>query len=181
MQTLSAWATVVLAAVAVLAYFAARGQIREARQLRKASHRAYVVVHAEGDKPTRAIYLVLENTGQTVAKNASVTFTPPLQAAHPAVDLAGSTRVWDQPTIPPGKSVRTVLDRGPERLDSDLPMAYEARVTYDSPATEESKITDTYRIDLRSSAYGVREWDLVDDNPRRQTAALEKIANSLDK
>ena len=69
MQTLTAWATVVLAAVAVFAYFAARGQIREARQLRKASHRAYVVVHAEGDKPTRAIYLVLENTGQTVAKN----------------------------------------------------------------------------------------------------------------
>ncbi|HEX6300486.1 MAG TPA: hypothetical protein VF148_08490 [Acidimicrobiia bacterium] len=62
MQTLTASATVVLAAVAVLAYCAARGQIREARQLRKASHHAYVVVHAEGDKPTRAIYLVLENT-----------------------------------------------------------------------------------------------------------------------
>jgi len=57
MQALTAYSTFALAIVAVLALWAARGQIDEARKLRKATNRPYVVVHVEGNKSTRALNL----------------------------------------------------------------------------------------------------------------------------
>ena len=60
-------------------------------------------------------------------------------------------------------------------------MAYDVRITYDSPATDEIKITDNYRIDLAASAYAVRQWDNVDQDTSKQTEALQSIAESLKK
>lgn len=181
MQALTAYSTLALAIVAVLALWAAWGQIDEARRLRKATNRPYVVVHVEGDKSTRTLNLVLENSGNTVAKNVTITFSPPLAAAHKIIDHGETAKFWEQPTMPPGKVLRTVLDHGPDRVDSDLPMAYDVRITYDSPATDEIKITDNYRIDLQASVYAVRQWDKVDQDTPKQTRALQSIADSLKK
>jgi hypothetical protein len=57
MDALNAWSTLALAVIAGIALLGARGQIQEARRLRKSTSRAYVTVHAEGDKETRTINL----------------------------------------------------------------------------------------------------------------------------
>jgi len=176
-----AWSTFALAVLALFALRVAGGQIREARELRRATHRAYVTIHVEGDKATRALNLVLENTGLSTAENVAVTFSPPLQAAHGSVDPTESEPVWSQPSMPPRKVIRTVLDHGPERIESDLPMAFDAHVTYDSPTTGEIKLSQTYRLDLRASAYAIRQWDLVDRDTPNRTKALESIAASMKK
>ena len=106
MQALTVYSTLALAIVAVLALWAARGQIDEARKLRKGTNRPYVVVHVEGDKPTRTLNLVLENSGNTVAKNVPVTFSPPLAAGHKIIDHGETATFWEQPTMPPGKVLR---------------------------------------------------------------------------
>jgi hypothetical protein len=67
MDALNAWSTLTLAVIAGIALLGARGQIQEARRLRKSTSRAYVTVHAEGDKETRTINLFVTNAGRTHA------------------------------------------------------------------------------------------------------------------
>lgn len=81
MDALNAWSTTVLAVIAGVALLGARGQIQEARRLRKSTSRAYVTVHAEGDKETRTINLFITNAGKTHAEDVNITFDPPLEAA----------------------------------------------------------------------------------------------------
>ena len=179
MAELEAWSTFALAVLAGVAAFVAITQIRESIKLRKSTHRAYVTIHVEGDQPTRTLNAVLENTGLSTAENVRVTFDPELEAASESLHPAETSAVWNQPTMPPRKVVRTVLDVGYERAESDLPMVYTATVTYDSPATNEVGITLLYTLDFNASAYAVRQWDLVDQDTPRQTKALQSIADSL--
>lgn len=180
-QVLEAWSTFALAVLAVAAGLLGWRQLGESRTLRKSMSRAYVVVDVEGDKATRTLNLVLANVGATHAEAVSVTFDPPLEAAHDRIDHAATSAVWTQPLMPPGKRIRTVLDHAPERLKAGLPMRYDVAVTYDSPATGEQGITQTYTIDLDACAYAVRQWDPVDQQTPRQTTALETIARSAQK
>lgn len=179
MEIVGAISTAVLAITGVVAAVIGSSQVREASRLRKASNRAYVVVYAEPDSDTHAINLVLENTGVTSAENVRVTFSPELEAAHRAIDHAETRSVWSQPLLAPGRRVTTVLDFGPERSDSDLPMEYEVKITYDSPATQESGLVAITRLDLVASAYSIRQWTRVDQDKPKQTRALESIARSL--
>ncbi|HEY5891161.1 MAG TPA: hypothetical protein VIW94_10735 [Acidimicrobiia bacterium] len=86
MPALTAWSTLALAVIAGIALFGARGQIKEARKLRKSTSRAYVTVHAEGDKETQTINLHVTNAGLTHAENVRVTIDPPLEAAASWID-----------------------------------------------------------------------------------------------
>lgn len=178
METLSAWSTFGLAILAATALLGARGQIAEARRLRRSTSRAYVTVHAEGDKQTRMINLYVTNTGQTHAENVRITFDPPLDAAADHIDHSKTAGFWNQPVIPPGVTFHTALDNGPDRLETDLPMRFSATVTFDSPATEEN-MNYTYAIDLDAAAYSVRHVTLVDQDTPKQTQALENIARTL--
>lgn len=45
----------------------------------------------------------------------------------------------------------------------------------------EIKLGQTYRLDLRASAYAIRQWDMVDQDTPKQTNALESIAASVKK
>jgi hypothetical protein len=178
MDALNAWSTLVLAVVAGIALLGARGQIQEARRLRKSTSRAYVTVHAEGDKETRTINLFITNAGRTHAEDVNITFDPPLEAAADHIDHQKTAGFWNQPVIPPGVTLHTALDNGPDRADSDLPMKFTATVVYESPATEEA-LTYTYTVDLDAAAYAVRHITLVDEDTPKQTRALETIARTL--
>jgi hypothetical protein len=178
MEALTAWSTLALAVVATVALLGAKGQIREARRLRRSTSRAYVTVHAEGDKPTRTINLYITNAGKTHAENVKVTFDPPLEAAANHLDHAKTASFWKQPVIPPGVAIHTALDNGPDRAKNNLPMTVTATVTYESPATDET-LKHTYTIDLHAAAYSVRHITLVDQATPKQTKALETIARTL--
>ncbi len=178
MDALTAWSTLALAVIAGIALLAARGQIQEARRLRKSTSRAYVTVHAEGDKETRTINLFVTNAGRTHAEDVKITFDPPLEAAAGHLDHQKTAGFWNQPVIPPGVTIHTALDNGPDRAETDLPMTFTATVVYASPATEET-LTYTYMIDLDAAAYSVRHITLVDQDTPKQTKALETIARAL--
>jgi hypothetical protein len=178
MDALNAWSTLALAAIAGIALLGARGQIQEARRLRKSTSRAYVTVHAEGDKETRTLNLFVTNAGRTHAEDVKITFEPPLEAAADHLDHQKTASFWKQPVIPPGVTIHTALDNGPDRVETDLPMTFTATVIYESPATEET-LTYTYTIDLDAAAYSVRHITLVDQDTPKQTKALETIARTL--
>ena len=105
MDALNAWSTLALAAIAGIALLGARGQIQEARRLRKSTSRAYVTVHAEGDKETRTLNLFVTNAGRTHAEDVKITFEPPLEAAADHLDHQKTASFWKQPVIPPGKKL----------------------------------------------------------------------------
>lgn len=178
MDALNAWSTLALAVIAGIALLGARGQIQEARKLRRSTSRAYVTVHAEGDKETRTINLFVTNAGKTHAVDVNVTFDPPLEAAADHLDHEKTKGFWKQPVIPPGVTLHTALDNGPDRAESDLPMTFTVTVNYESPATDET-LTYCYTIDLEAAAYAVRHITLVDQDTPKQTKALETIARTL--
>lgn len=178
MDALNAWSTLALAVIAGIALVGAGGQIQEARRLRKSTSRAYVTVHAEGDKETRTINLFVTNAGRTHAEDVKITFEPPLEAAADHLDHQKTAGFWNQPVIPPGVTIHTALDNGPDRADTDLPMTFTATVAYESPATEET-LTFAYNIDLDAAAYSVRHITLVDRDTPKQTKVLETIARTL--
>jgi hypothetical protein len=178
MDALTAWSTLALAIIAVIALLGARGQIQEARRLRISTSRAYVTVHAEGDKATRTINLLVTNVGKTHAEDVEISFDPPLDAAASHLDHRKTSSFWKQPVIPPGVTLHTALDSGPDRVDSGLPMTFSATVVYKSPATEET-LRYTYTIDLDAAAYSVRHITPVDQDTPKQTRALESIARTL--
>src|SRR2546428_10758648 len=76
--TLAAWATF-LVAVGAVAY-AAR-QVGEARQLREAQTRPFVVVDFDVLRLRPMIYLVITNHGSTLTRNVRFAFDPPLSSA----------------------------------------------------------------------------------------------------
>ncbi|HZD24137.1 MAG TPA: hypothetical protein VE569_12165 [Acidimicrobiia bacterium] len=178
MEALNAWSTLALAVIAGVALLGARGQIQEARRLRKSASRAYVTVHAEGVKETRTINLFITNAGRTHAEHVNISFDPPLEAAANHLDHQKTAGFWKQPVIPPGVTIHTALDNGPDRAESDLPMTFTATVDYESPATDET-LTYSYTIDLDAAAYAVRHITLVDQDTPKQTKALETIARTL--
>ena len=178
MDALTAWSTLALALLALLALIVAGRQIAEARELRKSTSRAYVTVHAEGDKPTRVINLYLGNAGVTHAEDIEVTFYPPLEAAATWLDHSKTSSFWHQPVLPPGVRLHTALDSGPDRVDSNLPMRYQVSVSYVSPATSEKR-NHTYELDLNAAAYAARHVTPSDDSARRRTEALQSIDRTL--
>jgi hypothetical protein len=139
----AAWATVGI--YTVLGLFAWR-QVREARKLREAQARPFVVVDFE---PGFLVYLTVENLGRTMARDVRISFDKPLETSlqgRPEIDESPLFRE-PIPALPPGKKIRVLFDQFNDRLNAKLPLAYEVTLRYRGPAGKKP-LTDTYRLDL---------------------------------
>jgi hypothetical protein len=141
---LAAWTTVgiyvFLGAFALI-------QVLQARKLREEQARPFVVVDIELGI---VLFLTVENLGRTMARDVVIRFDKPLDSTLSAPRDFDESPIFRGETIsilPPGKQIRVLFDRAPDRLESDLPRSYEVEVRYRGPFGQKYE-PDTYRLDL---------------------------------
>ena len=154
----SAFGTMATAVVAVVAAAFAYLQVRHSRQLREDQARPFVVVDFEvPSHSSHLVYLVIENMGQTLARNVKVTFSPDLESASHVLEgypLAESTLLKNGiPSLPPGRRITALFDHAVDRFNADLPMSYEATVMCED-AHGKAQDPLKYTLDL-SFLYGL--------------------------
>lgn len=170
--------------VAVVAAAFARRQVLEARDLRYDQSRPYVVVDfrtSEADVIFAEI--VVENFGRTAAFDVSFEFDPPLESAlfadvkdddyHPARTAIFADGI---PTLPPRKRYVALLDRGPDRVEAELPNRYTVTVNYTDG--RHHSLSDTYTLDL-GLYYSLRAINLR--TVHHAAKALDEIRKTLEK
>jgi hypothetical protein len=135
----------VLVVAAILAWI----QAREARKLREERARPFVVV--DFVLWNIIIELKIENIGATMARDVRFKFTPPLQSTFDTE--AGHTPLREASvfqdgirSLPPGKEIVMLFDRGPTRTEQGLPDAYEVEVSFTDALGK--RRTDVMTIDL---------------------------------
>jgi len=143
-----------LAAVAtVLVYLAllvyAVKQVGEARRLREAQARPFVIVDFE---PTWLLQLVVQNIGQTAAQDVVMRFDPPLDSSmpkpHPWEESSAFTH--GIPLLPPHRTIRVDFDTAHSVYSDDFPypLRYDVSVTYRGSEAQSRPYRDRYVLDL---------------------------------
>lgn len=160
-QAAAAWATV---AVYLLILLYARKQVNEAKNLREAQARPFMVVDFDVISRRPHIYLTISNHGKTLARNVRFRFDPPLSSSlDDEHDALSNIRLLTEgtPTFAPGRTIPIVFDtfvsRGHERPD-----AYEVHITYDGEGGrryEDKLMLDlgVYRNILYFTEYGISD------------------------
>lgn len=137
---------VVFAATALFA----RKQVGEARRLREAEIRPFVVVDAVVRK--KHLFLEVANTGSVPALDVKIEFNPPLESSledeWQFYTEIQDTKIFREgiPTLVPGRRYRGLFDNMPSREATDLPDAYSVKVTYKGPS--DKTYSETSVIDL---------------------------------
>jgi hypothetical protein len=153
----------------------AEKSLLEMREQRDAEIAPYVVAYLDGQGAINGIlYLVIKNTGKTVAKDVKVVFDPPLQPQFP--DLLAKVLPPDGiPSIPPGYEIKTTLDSFVTYKHSK-PMAFTVKVTYFGGITNKPR-EDKYHLDLelfRGIVYTVESKE-----PNETAKAIQKTTESV--
>ena len=128
----SAFGTLLTALIAAVAAIFAWLQVRHARQLREDQAQPFVIVSFRPSAVWgHAINLVVENIGNTVAKNVRITFDQPLVSKARSMDINDSQLIKEGiHVMPPSMKIETLFDLAHERYGTDLPMVYMATVSY---------------------------------------------------
>lgn len=129
-----------------------RRQLNEARELREAQTRPFVVIDL-GSSAHTLFDLVVKNIGPTLARDVRFQFDPPIESTDEDLD-PNKIKAFREgiSTLAPGKEIRTLFEKGPDRHKSDLPDAYEVTITY-TDQSGRRRYTET--IDLDFGLY----WD----------------------
>lgn len=153
-------AAVLQVVVLLVAALYAGSQVREARRLRAAHTRPFVVVTFETSNVARhLIDLVVENIGQTPAKDVSIEFSPRLQSTMMAP--ADSDRIYDWvalkegiPYLAPRQRLSHLVENAISRYNeaSTLPRKYEVTVSYSEviapKGKDPAKHSEHYVLDI---------------------------------
>ena len=127
--------SVVTALILLAAAIFAAVQVLQARKLRREQIRPFVIVDI--DAVFGVVFeLVVTNIGVTIARNVQFEFDPPLQTTLD--DQGQPLRDWHilkngLESLPPSRLYRMLMDRGPDRAESDLPDRYDVILTYLGP------------------------------------------------
>lgn len=129
-----------------------RRQLREAKELREAQTRPFVVIDL-GTSAHTLFDLVVRNIGPTLAQNVRFEFNPPIRSTDANLD-PNKLKMFREgiSTLAPGKEIRTLFDKGPTRHESDLPDIYEVTVSY---RDQTGKRNYEEKVDLDFGLY----WD----------------------
>jgi hypothetical protein len=140
--------------LAVLIAAAAFGwrQLTEAKELREEQTRPFVVIDL-GSSAQALFDLVVANLGPTMAQDVRFHFEPPIKSTDDDLDPYKIKMFRDGiSSLAPGKEIRTLFEKGPDRHQSDLPDTYEVTVTY---TDQTGKRRYEEKIDLDFGLY----WD----------------------
>ncbi|MCL4529719.1 MAG: hypothetical protein M1282_09910 [Chloroflexi bacterium] len=150
--------------------------LREMREQRDAEIAPYVVVYLDAQGEINGLlYLVIKNTGKTVAKNVKINFEPPLPTRYPDL-LQKVLPANGIPSIPPGYEIRTTVDSFVANKQSN-PMAFTVKVTYYGGIIDKLR-EDIYYLDLTLFRGIVTS---LDTTPTKIETALQNIKSSSEK
>jgi hypothetical protein len=129
-----------------------RRQLNEAKELREAQTRPFVVIDL-GSSAHTLFDLVVKNIGTTLARDVRFAFSPPIKSTDDDLD-PNKIKMFREgiSTLAPGKEIRTLFEKGPDRHASELPDTYEVTVSY-TDQTGKRKYEE--KIDLDFGLY----WD----------------------
>jgi hypothetical protein len=181
------WTALVATAAAVFAW----RQVGEARRLREAQAQPFILVTiGTSEHNMERLEVVVENIGQTLARDVSFTFTPELVSKlweeTPALDLNGSVLFTNGfPSMPPGMRVARVFEYADNRdPDDGLPWRYTVAVTF-SDYRGENPQTLTYDVDLlplTSGGYAnVHGLHQIAENLKSLSSTLDSRLRSIAK
>ena len=129
-----------------------RRQLIEAKELREAQTRPFVVIDLDGSIHP-FFDLVVKNIGPTLARDVHFDFSPPISSTDEDLDPNKIKMFRDGiSTLAPGKEIRTLFEKGPDRHRSELPDVYEVTVSY---SDQYGKRVYEEKIDLDFGLY----WD----------------------
>ncbi len=106
-------------------------QVGEAKKLREQQARPFVVV--DFDVEDFLFFLRVTNIGTTLARNVTISITPPLTSSIDSTDQrVQALKIFTDgiATLAPGKELRTLFDSAIQRNRDAFPDVYIARVTY---------------------------------------------------
>ena len=158
-------------------------QISRTRAARRQQERPFVIVDVFGAR-TVLFRMEIKNVGKTVARDVSLVFEPELKSTldddnrrvRNVPILARGT-----PSLAPGRSHTLLLDKVPDRAQSELPNEYDVTVSYAS--FDGHKYTEQQVVDLgvHYSTPDLREHDLHDiwDELDRMRRSLHGIHSAL--
>jgi hypothetical protein len=132
-------AAVIEAAAVVAAVIYAKRQLDELRDAREETTRPFVVLDLETWQTIAT--LKVRNIGQSIARNVSFSFSPPIKSTFDRRMGDGDSYVLAEiemfangiPSLAPGTEHSTLLDQVPTRLEAGLPNRYEVEVSFDAP------------------------------------------------
>ncbi|MBT2480246.1 hypothetical protein [Streptomyces sp. ISL-94] len=139
----------------------------------------YVVVDIRPRIPgSSLLVLVIENIGQTLARNVRISVSPPLQTTLGAERAATLNRVVDRPiaTLPPTRRIPFVMDVGHQLFSSELPKVYEFRVESDGPFGRVDPLT--YTVDLEALRDSALETDSTEWSAHQIAKHLKRSADA---
>jgi hypothetical protein len=137
--------------VLIAAAVFANRQVREARRSREEESRPFVVVDFEAKKGM--FYVVVTNTGRTIARDVRFKFEPALAGT---LDREGdnpwslaSLKMFSDgiPSLPPGKRIATLFDSSFQRTREEWPDAYEVEIEY-ADASRKRRFSERILLDL---------------------------------
>lgn len=169
-EVASAIALIIQVVVLVAAAAFAWRQVGEARQLREAQTRPFVVIDFDVERNFLA-FLTVSNIGTTLARDVRFKIDPPLQTAieNP---LAEMKMLRDGiPTLAPGKTIRTLFDSLVKREPGQLPDTYAVVVRY----SDERGHGFDERLDLDLAVY----WNLTTVERREIHDVHERLKDIL--
>jgi hypothetical protein len=131
-------ATVIEAVAVVAAVIYAKRQLKEFRDAREETTRPFVVIDLETARTIAT--LKVRNIGQTIARNVTFRFTPPIESTFDSTRgggqyILGEIELFARglPSLAPGRELSTLLDQVPARIEAGLPSRYDVDVSYDGP------------------------------------------------
>lgn len=135
-EQVTASATVASTLILLAAAAFAGRQVREARLLREAQFRPFVVIDFDVASHPRFIYLVISNLGPVMARDVSFAFYPELSSSFDDESIEGAPPTFADlklfreglPTLPPGKQIAVLFDSWMHR--GDRPDAYTVKIAY---------------------------------------------------
>lgn len=170
------WETKKMASATKKSVEVAEKSLYEMREQRDAEIAPYIIAYLDAPGHiNRSLYLVIKNTGKTVAKNVKIIFDPPLQTQYPEL-LQRILPPDGIPSIPPDYEIRTVIDSFQSYKNSG-PMAFAVVVTYYGGISDKPR-EDKYYLDLMLFRGTVSSKEI--EPPSDTAKALQKIQSSIE-
>ncbi len=136
-------ATIVTGVVLLATLVAILLQLRHAQAVRDDQLRPHVVVDIEPSHVRSMVDFTVRNLGATAAYDVRFDIRPELVTTmdDDGYPLKDSLLIREGiPTLPPGRTISTLFDQVPNRLQAKMPMRFEAKVTYrDRRGTEHAE------------------------------------------
>jgi hypothetical protein len=154
-------------------------QVREARDLREATERPFVVVELDVMRIPGISHIVITNFGKSIARNVRFEIEPPLDNARG--DPPSSVLTNGIPSLAPGREIVCVHDFLLDRHDKGLAERHEVTVRYEGEPHRSGKprsYSDSMILDLQQWS----EHEYIDRKTIHHVATeLEKVRKELHK